>query len=144
MEEKKKTEMLRRQLFQTENKIRQSLKPRFLELGLTLGQGQPRILKNLLEHGKMTQKELADACCLDVTTMSRTLDRLEEMGLLIRQINPACRRSWLISLTEEGKEKALKVCSYFQQTDDKIHQGFSEEDIETLLTMLKKIQDNLE
>lgn len=62
-------EMLRRRL----------IRPFFIELGLTVGQGQPRILKELRQHGTMNQKELADACLMDVTTMSRTLDRMERM-----------------------------------------------------------------
>ena len=43
-------EMLRRRL----------IRPFFIALGLTVGQGQPRILKELREHGIMNQKELAD------------------------------------------------------------------------------------
>lgn len=81
-------EMLRRRL----------IRPYFIELGLTVGQGQPRILKELREHGIMNQKELADACLMDVTTMSRTLDRMEKDGLLKRENNPASRRSWNVSL----------------------------------------------
>ena len=46
-------EMLRRRL----------IRPYFIELGLTVGQGQPRILKELREHGIMNQKELADYGC---------------------------------------------------------------------------------
>ena len=42
-------EMLRRRL----------IRPFFIELGLTVGQGQPRILKELRQHGTMNQKELA-------------------------------------------------------------------------------------
>ena len=70
-------EMLRRRL----------IRPFFIELGLTVGQGQPRILKELRKHGTMNQKELADACLMDVTTMSRTLDRMEKDGLLKRENN---------------------------------------------------------
>lgn len=40
----------------------------------------------------MNQKELADACLMDVTTMSRTLDRMEKDGLLKRENNPASRK----------------------------------------------------
>ena len=50
----------------------------------------------------MTQKKLADACLLDVTTMSRTLDRMEQAGLLVRESNPDCRRSWLIDPDRQG------------------------------------------
>ncbi len=92
-------EMLRRRL----------IRPFFIELGLTVGQGQPRILKELREHGIMNQKELADACLMDVTTMSRTLDRMEKDGLLKRENNPVSRRSWNVLLTDYGSQKAVYI-----------------------------------
>src|SRR5699024_3172507 len=72
---------IRKALMDAEFARKQLLKPYFLDLGLTLGQGQPRILRTLKTNGSMTQRELADFCRMDVTNMSRTLDRLEENGL---------------------------------------------------------------
>lgn len=104
-------EMLRRRL----------IRPYFIELGLTVGQGQPGILKELREHGIMNQKELADACLMDVTTMSRTLDRMEKDGLLKRENNPASRRSWNVSLTDYGAQKADEVIRIFNRIDNVIY-----------------------
>lgn len=104
-------EMLRRRL----------IRPYFIELGLTVGQGQPRILKELRKHGIMNQKELADACLMDVTTMSRTLDRMEKDGLLKRENNPASRRSWNVSLTDYGAQKADEVIRIFNRIDNVIY-----------------------
>lgn len=126
-------EMLRRRL----------IRPFFIELGLTVGQGQPRILKELREHGIMNQKELADACLMDVTTMSRTLDRMEKDGLLKRENNPASRRSWNVLLTDCGHEKADKVIKIFNKVDDVIFKGFSEEEIKMLSSMTDKVENNL-
>ena len=69
---------LRTLLFQMELSRRRLIQPWFSALGLTLGQGQPRILARLLQGDGLTQRELADACALDAATLSRTLDRLEE------------------------------------------------------------------
>ena len=77
--------------------------------GLTVGQGQPRILNSLRKYGTMTQRELADCCFVDVTTISRTVDRLVAAGLLSKQIDPECRRSCLISLTEEGRKNSISL-----------------------------------
>ena len=77
-----KKEQIRNELFKIEVLRQRLMRPQFIALGLTVGQGQPRILKELLFEGSMTQKKLADACLLDVTTMSRTLDRMEQAGLL--------------------------------------------------------------
>ena len=81
---------MKNEIFDVEMLRRRFIRPYFIELGLTVGQGQPHILKELREHGAMNQKELSDACLIEVTTMSRTIDRLEKMGLVKREGNAAC------------------------------------------------------
>lgn len=136
-------EAVRNILFRTELLRKKFLRGYFLDIGLTIGQGQPRILKNLLKQGPMTQRALADLCMLDVTTMSRTIDRLEESGLLSRENNPECRRSYLISLTEKGKKKAEQVAEIFKRADEVICSGLSEQELESLYRMMEKIENNL-
>ncbi|ANU76974.2 MarR family transcriptional regulator [Blautia pseudococcoides] len=122
---------------------RKIVRPKFQELGLTVGEGQAKILKCLLEQGSMTQRELADRCLLDVTTMSRTLDKLQGAGYLLRTVNPSCRRSFLICITEKGKEKAASVQKIFSDLDEQIWQGISEDEMEVLYHTLQKITKNL-
>ena len=129
-----RVELLRRQL----------LRPHFIEMGLTVGQGQPRILRTLRLKGAMSQRELSDLCVLDVTTMSRTLDKLEHMGLIKRMDNPECRRSWIISLTPAGEEKADKVIELFKMADEVFSDGMTDEDIKKLYDMLDVIEKNIE
>lgn len=138
-----KHEDIRIIMFKTDLLRRQFLKPYYLEMGLTVGQGQPRILKNLLEHGKMTQKALAEVCGLDVTTMSRTLDKLEAMGLLVRENNPNCRRSYLISLTPDGEKKAVQVSGVFKRLEDVMCRDIPEEELEAFYKTMEKIEANL-
>ena len=66
---------MKNEIFDVEMLRRRFIRPYFIELGLTVGQGQPHILKELREHGAMNQKELSDACLIEVTTMSRTIER---------------------------------------------------------------------
>lgn len=121
---------------------RKTVRPKFQELGLTVGEGQAKILKCLLEQGSMTQRQLADKCMLDVTTMSRTLDKLQGAGYLLRTVNPSCRRSFLICITEKGKEKAASVQKIFSDLDEQIWQGISEDEMEVLYHTLQKIMKN--
>ena len=139
-----KKEEIRTILFQVELYRRKYFGHQFRTIGLTPGQGQPRILKNLLDSGPMTQKALADLCMLDVTTMSRTLDRLEEAGLLSRKSNPSCRRSFLISLTEAGVKKAEEVKAIFKEADQMICACMDEDELEMLYASLCKIRGNFE
>ena len=112
--------------------------------GLTFGQGHARILDSLLTRDHVTQKELADICHMDVTTMSRSLDRLEESWYLVRERDPGCRRSFHICLTKAGVDEAEKVHQILEFADRQIWKGLSEEEMEQFCSSLEKICDNLE
>ena len=122
---------------------RQLMRPRLLEMGLTVGEGQPRILNCLMEQGEMSQRELADACMFDVTTLSRTLDKMEKAGLVTRKVNPASRRAHLIALTPEGKEKAGRVQEQFAWLDQVLWGDIEEKEMESLYRTLEKIEENV-
>ena len=57
---------VRHYLFDVEMLRRRLLRPYFIDMGLTVGQGQPRILYELKKGGQMTQKRavrcLPDRC----------------------------------------------------------------------------------
>ncbi len=118
------------------------LHPYFQKLGLT--PGQPRILNKLFERDHVSQRELADRCSMDVATLSRSLDKLEEAGYVSRQKHPDCRRSFLIVLTETGREKAAEVHENFSRMDGQIWKGIDEEEMERFLSCARKIIRNLE
>jgi DNA-binding MarR family transcriptional regulator len=135
---------IRETLFDVEHIRKQILQPYFSQMGLTTGQGQPRILFYLLRKENVTQKELADICRLDVTTLSRTLDRMEEAGLLARAKDPNSRRSYRICLTDTGRRKAEQVRAGFGFLDDCLWKGFEPEEMEEFYRCLKHIQKNLQ
>ncbi len=135
---------IRETLLQVERARKHLLQPYFSGLGFTLGQGQPRILVLLSEQDGITQRELSDACLIDVTTLSRTLDRMIEAGFIVREPHPDSRRACLIRITELGKEKAEAVKQGFQIVDDLIWRGFAEKEMSALYDGLRKIKDNLD
>ena len=120
------------------------LQPLFHSIGLTFGQGHARILDSLLTRDHVTQKELADICHMDVTTMSRSLDRLEEAGFLERRRDPGNRRSFLVCLTQSGVEEAHKVLEILAELDERICRDFDAAEMEQLYRSLEKICRNLE
>jgi DNA-binding MarR family transcriptional regulator len=60
-----------------------------------LATGQPRSIG-----------ELAAATATKPTTLTSVLDRLVRRGLVVRQLDPADRRSFLVSLTQDGRPAA--------------------------------------
>ena len=105
-------------MFRTEMARKRRIHPVWTDMGLIAG--QPRVLSQLFIKDHITQKELAEACCIEPATLSRALDRLEAMGYIIRNDNPQCRRSFLISLTEEGKKMAVKVKDTFEGLEEEM------------------------
>lgn len=134
---------IRRAFLEIEQLKRARMQEVLLSLGLTPGHGQARTLMTLLRLERASQKELAGECLLDVTTMSRTLDRLQNMGLVERRRDPMSRRTFRVSLTEEGKKLAEKVAEEFSRIDEAICMGFSDEELEKLLSQLERVRENL-
>lgn len=130
-------------LLQAERERKQWLKPKILELGLIPGQGQLKILNQLYQEDHISQKALAESCQVDVTTMSRSLDKLEEAGFLTRERNPECRRSFFICLTQKGREEAAMAHSLLTSMDEIIWRGIGEEEMEAFCGTLEKICQNL-
>ena len=136
-----KTAMVRDLLFCLDMERRQTLRPKFEKLGLT--PGQPGVLKALLKKTEITQKELAQMCHVDQTTLSRNLDKLVQLGYVERKTDEECRRCFLISLTPTGSENAKEVLIVFQELEKRLTNGFSEEEQKMLYSYLERMLCNL-
>lgn len=68
-----------------------------------VSQAQCNVLLQVNDVGECMAKELTVALNLDTSTISRTVDGLVKMKLLMRTENPADRRSNIISVTGKGK-----------------------------------------
>ena len=132
---------VRENMFQVEQARKSRLHPIWSYMGLIAG--QPRVLSRLFIRDKVTQKELSQACSIDPATLSRALDRLEAMGLILRQNHPNSRRAVLIELTKEGREKAGEVVKTFDRIDDMMLEGISDEEAEAFLKTLEHVYRNL-
>jgi MarR family transcriptional regulator for hemolysin len=60
------------------------------------------VLQHALEADR-TQRELAELCALDKTTMVVTLDQLERAGLAQRRLSASDRRARIVAVTPEGR-----------------------------------------
>jgi MarR family transcriptional regulator for hemolysin len=138
------TQNIRELMVRGEKARKQIFSPLLSGFGLTPGQGQARILYYLYIKDHITQKELADNCHIEVTTMSRNLDKLEGLGLLTRENNPDCRRSFLICLTEKGFAEAREIQKVFDQFEEIVCEDISKEEVEVFCRVLLKMCDNLE
>lgn len=114
---------------------------RFREKGLYFG--QPPILKYLSENKNATQKEIADYLHVSAPSVATSLKRMEEAGLVVRVENKKDARRNSIKLTPKGKELVKYADNLFLRMDDVAYKGFTEDELETLVLFLQRMNDNL-
>ena len=66
-------------------------------------------LKLLLDRPKMGIKDLLKGTGLNASQLSRILDRLEDRGIIQRNIDQKDRRNFYITLTEQGTRFAKEI-----------------------------------
>lgn len=114
---------------------------KFREKGLYFG--QPPILKYLSEHENATQKEIADFLHISAPSVATSLKRMEEAGLVVRLENKKDARRNTVKLTKKGKELFLYAENMFLQIDDVTYKGFTEEEMDLMVTFLERMNNNL-
>lgn len=107
------------------------------KIGLT--PGQPKILDFLMRCEEADQKTIAAYCEIEQATVGSILLRMENAGLVQRRQKEGNRRSLYVSLTEKGKVAAEKVTDIFRQVDEEAAACLSDQELQTLNTLLSKI-----
>ena len=106
--------------------------------------GQPKILDLLLDHDKCTQKEISKGCVLDKSTVTSLLSRMEKTNLIRKIPCMEDRRNSIVTLTEEGFQKALHVRKICHSVDKQAWEGISEAEKHITIQTLLHIIMNLE
>lgn len=106
--------------------------------------GQPKILDFLLDHDKCTQKEISKGCVLDKSTVTSLLSRMEKTNLIRKIPCMEDRRNSIVTLTEEGFQKALHVRKICHSVDRQAWEGISEAEKNITIQTLLHIIMNLE
>ena len=101
--------------------------------------GEWRVLASLHPDLCLTVGELAKECLIQPSTLSRTLDRLENNGTLKRSYTKADRRQVRVELTEEGKALAVKLVSQARQQESQILKSYNDEEVTRLKETLREL-----
>jgi DNA-binding MarR family transcriptional regulator len=96
-----------------------------------------RILKRL-NRQSMSVKELARAATIDAPAATVAINDLEERGLVVRETDPANRRSKIVSLTAEGRAMAGKIESIDDPAPD-ILATLDHAELKSLQAILEKL-----
>ena len=98
-------------------------------------------LHNLFEvkhASKINQDEIARRCNVDKGSVARTLKKLEDKGLILKEIDENNRRQNKISLTEKGEEVIEESLKILDEWEDEIFGEIGSERQEILQEFLKE------
>lgn len=110
--------------------------------GLSLSQFM--VLEALFSKGDSTIGQVRDMILSSVGTISLVVKNLEKMGYVKRKTDENDKRVSILSLTGEGRDVIEKVIPENETMIYDYMKDLSKEEIETLLSLLKKLGSNID
>ena len=111
---------------------------------LGLATAQLPVLSMLHGGERLSQAELAKTAKVEQPTMAQLLARMERDGLILREPDPDDRRSSLVSLTDAARERLPAGRQVLREGNAEMTRGLSEEEVTTLVGLLRRVLDNVE
>jgi DNA-binding MarR family transcriptional regulator len=110
---------------------------------LGLHPGQELLLMRLFDRDGQTQSELLDAVGLDHSTVSKSLRRMQEAGLLTREPAEHDRRVQLVRLTDQGRALREPIEAMWSTLERTSVQGLSADEVESFIALAQVIEKSI-
>lgn len=109
--------------------------------GLGLSSSETNVLAVLADGRSRAVGELAAATATRPTTLTSVLDRLAGRGLVVRELDPADRRSFVVELTGTGREAAAAVDKAVRRLERTALAGVSETELAGFRAVLNALRE---
>lgn len=111
---------------------------------LGLYRGQEMLMKVLEQNGGCAQSELASYLCLDHSTVTKSIGRMEKSGLVTHTKSSKDKRVTIVNLTESGARVLHEVDDLWRDIDQLAKVGLSDKDVAEFIRLSGMITDNLQ
>ena len=111
--------------------------------GLEISLDQWLVLGPVWKNDGISQKDIAEYCGKDKTSITKIIDTLEKKNLVVRVTDQLDHRVKRVVLSQKGRELFLSALPVMAQTRDELRSGISDKEIEALKSILNKIYKNL-
>jgi DNA-binding MarR family transcriptional regulator len=128
-------------LMATANAIRAAYDQRLAPLGLNLSVAS--LLAYICDYGPVSQTRAAEHLDQGRAVTGTHVDKLESLGLVERQPDPADRRVWLVAVTDDGRRLTSEIEAVDTVLRDELRSGISRAERQTLAGLLVRLQHNL-
>lgn len=118
---------------------------RLKQLGITYQQGRllGLIYDNIKARHIISRRYLEEIMDLRGPTITSLLRGLEEKEYVIKTISKEDKRAMELIITPKGEKLVSDIREVFNSMEEKLLQGMTKEEIQTLKTLLFKVYDNL-
>ncbi|MFI7347253.1 MarR family winged helix-turn-helix transcriptional regulator [Streptomyces sp. NPDC049936] len=110
---------------------------------LNLHPGQELLLMQLFDHDGQTQAELLERSGLDHSTLSKSLRRMQEAGLLTRQPASHDRRLMVVRLTEAGRALQEPIADMWRTLEQLSVGDLTPDQIQAFTTYARAIEQSV-
>ena len=101
------------------------------------------VLISLKSQQLRNQRELAEAVGIREATLTHHLNAMDEQGLITRRRDPANRRVHLVELNELGEAAFHRMRGAAVAFDEKLRAGFSDDEVASLESLLRRLETNV-
>lgn len=109
------------------------------ELGVSPLEGH--ILTYLRKYAPAPVGELVRVFGIKQSTLTSLLDRLEQAALLRRELNPDDRRSFLIHITDRGRELTARLNRLLEKLEDDIRDRVRRPEVKGFQAVMSAVED---
>lgn len=113
---------------------------KLLETGLNIG--QLRYLWTLYKEDGISQESMAKRFMVDKASVTRHIKRLEELGMIRREIDAKDRRIQRIFVTETGFQMRDLIEEVTAEWSALLTANFSEKEKDDLMHLIGRLSDN--
>ena len=99
------------------------------------------VLSCLWQREFATPKQISEILCLETSTISGVLDRMQKKGLIDRVINRDDRREVRVVPTEKGKALEEPISKIIDEVNEEVLKCFTEEEGALLKNQLRTIAE---
>ena len=92
-----------------------------------------------INDGTCLPRQIAELLCLETSTVSGILDRMQKKDLIDRVINPENRREILVMITPKGEALKTPVLKIIDEVNEEVLKDFSPKETEFIRKSLRQI-----
>ena len=111
--------------------------------GLEISLDQWLVLGPVWKNDGISQKDIAEYCGKDKTSVTKIIDTLEKRNLMVRVPDQLDQRIKRVFLSNKGKEMMKSSLPIMEQTSNEVRKGITDQEINLFKTVLNKIYKNI-